>query len=379
MLGRNVLAERLWPSRFRPIEQRAASLRQPGVPYLNTGFAAHGRYGIMQRVIVKARNTSQKSLKAHLRYIQREGVGLDEKKPELFTGEGRTSQTKEIEGQPRFFRIILSSERGDRIACSLAGRELNKCATVHYNTSSPHAHIVIRGIDAQGNSVILSPEIFKSQAREIAQQLATIELGYRTPREIRQQIEGEILSERFTWIDHSISEKLDRTGYYVALTPTQRERLEHLADLGPAEKSGKLLYHLKEGWEKTLQQNGRKNDIINAIYNEAPLGLREQWKSAGTSNQPLFIAKSTSIVRGRTVASGFENELREKPHVLIQAQPYGPTSGTKLYYYSHRSEAKPERQVKLERGVLYFGKGIAISYKLHRQRVKEVCNVREGK
>ena len=389
VLGRNVLGERLWPSRFHPREQRVPTLRRPGLAHLNLRFAARGRYGMMQRVIVKAHYTSPKSLKSHLRYIQREGVGLDGKKPELFTGEGRTLQTKEIEGEPRFFRIILSPEHSDRIAGirggmeqytkdfmkdfeRLAGRELNWCATVHYNTSSPHAHIVIRGIDAHGNSVILSPEIFKSQAREMAQQLATRELGYRTPLEIRQQIEDEILSERFTWIDRSISQKLDHTGYYAVLTPTQQERLEHLVDLGLAEKSGKSLYYLKGGWEKKLQQNGRKNDIIKAIYNEAPLGVRKQWKSADTSNQPLFIAKSTSIVRGRIVPTGFENELGEKPYVLIQAQSYGPTPGTKLYYYSHQSlkfsELKPGRQVKLERGVLYFGKEISISHALRRQR-----------
>ena len=69
---------------------------------------------------------------------------------------------------------------------------------------------------------------------------------------------------------------------------------------------------------------------------------------------------------------GFENELGEKPYVLVQAQSYGPTPGTKLYYYSHQSlkfsELKPGRQVKLERGVFYFGKEIAISHALRRQR-----------
>ena len=70
---------------------------------------------MMQRAIVKAHYTTPQSLKNHLAYIQREGVGIDGKKPELFTDEGGNLQTQGIEGEQRFFRLVLSPEHGRRI------------------------------------------------------------------------------------------------------------------------------------------------------------------------------------------------------------------------------------------------------------------------
>ena len=372
------LDERLWPSKYRPRQKRVPAIHRPRLPHLKAAFTSYGRYGMMQRAIVKAHYTTPRSLKNHLVYIQREGVGLDGKKPELFTEVGRDLQTQEIEGERRVFRLILSPEHGDRIEANHGmqqftkdfmkeleretGRDLLWCAAIHYNTDSPHIHIVIRGKDAHGREVRFDPAIFKTRAREIAQERATKELGYRTPEEIRDQLKREVVSNRLTSIDRSILLRVDHLGNIIPLTPLQQARIEYLTTIDLAQKTGNNLYLLKPGWSNTLNENGKKDDIIKSIYSEQPSYVRNQFSLDGMSHLPFLYYSKKWTIRGTIIASGLSDEMSQKPYVVIESRRPGDPPARSCYYYTSQtlklSQLTPGQEIMLEHGRVRLGEAL---------------------
>ena len=60
------------------------------------------------------------------------------------------------------------------------GTPLEWIASAHYNTEHPHVHIALRGVGAEGHPVRLSRDYVRGGIREIAENLCTRQLGYRT-------------------------------------------------------------------------------------------------------------------------------------------------------------------------------------------------------
>ena len=172
--------------------------------------------GFPQRVAAQMYYGAPGALKTHI-YVQREGIGLDGKKPELFTEKGKEVPTQAIEGEPRLWRVMVSPEKGQAIHDLQQYtrdfmHELNLrrdgdllwCAAAHYNNGHPHSHILIRGLDSKHQEVFFDPHFVSYEARRIASQLATLEIGHRTEWDIRTQISRELVSERYTSIDRGI-------------------------------------------------------------------------------------------------------------------------------------------------------------------------------
>ena len=363
------LNERFWHSKHQPRQKRIPAIYRPGLSHLRLAFTSYGRYGIMQRAIVKAHYTTTQSLKNHLAYIQREGVGLDGKKPQLFTDDARNLQTQVIEGERRFFRMVLSPEHGQRIEEKHGmpqfakdfvkeleretGYDLQWCAAIHCNTANPHAHIVIRGKDAHRNEIRFDPSVFKTRAREIAQERATRELGYRTVEEIRDQLKREVVSNRLTSIDRSVLLSVDYLGNIIPLTQLQQARVEYLATIDLAQKTGNNLYSLKPDWSDTLKENGKKEDLIKSIYSEQPALVRNQFGLDGISNIPLIYYSKKWTVQGTIVASGLLEEMSQKPYVVIESRRHADPLRRCYYYYASQ---------KLKLSQLTLGKKIMLEH-----------------
>lgn len=323
-----------------------------------------------QRVTVKMHYTRLKSasgaasLARHRRYLAREGVGVDGKRPELFGEEGKDTRLDYLVGEPRYYRLILSPEHGEKLDMeaytrrfmeelkSSTGRELLWTATVHYNTEHPHAHIVIRGLDAKldlENPVYFPPALVRSGMRDIAERIATLQLGYRSEREVAEQLRREVTQERFTSIDRRISREVDPADYTV--TPsTDREmaRLDHLAKLGFARKRKKGLYELVATWSEDLKALGEKDDIIKNIYAETGRSLDAKHTHFYTNER---------VVEGRVTGKGVDNELTDSVYALIES------SEKDVFYYTGRGarEAELGDRVRLQRGkLLTLEKGIVI-------------------
>jgi hypothetical protein len=162
-----------------------------------------------RRVVVKARvvkmNNSygKKSAGLHMKYIERDGAGKDGKEAELFDSKTSNKDLTEwtekniewaehTEGEPHQFRVIISPEDAhelnlteytrelmERVQTDL-GRDLVWTAANHYNTDNPHTHLVISGLDKNGEEVWIDREYISNGIRNRARELATQELGHRS-------------------------------------------------------------------------------------------------------------------------------------------------------------------------------------------------------
>lgn len=252
----------------------------------------------MRRVMVKVRiarggrGGGVGAFRAHISYIQRDGVDRDGAGGELYSREGDIAQAGsflERSGDDRHqFRLIVSPEDGvklgdlksytrdfmDQVESDL-GTRLDWVAVDHHNTGHPHTHIVIRGKDERGKDLIIAPDYIKSGLRHRAGELATEILGPRRDLEIARAQHSEISKDRFTGIDRKISADLKDRDLNVSRGANngsdryerslRLQRLRHLQALGLARELSKQVWRFSEGWENTLRDLGRRGDIIRTL------------------------------------------------------------------------------------------------------------------
>ena len=336
-----------------------------------------------QRAIVKIHYAPAHTLAKHIYYLGMDGKGPDGKKPEFFTEKGKEVETGAIEKEERVYKIVLSPEhtvsadsrkklniqqltrdfmaefekqyalpdkREERFTKDMQPGETGRLrwfAASHYNTSNPHSHIVIRGIDSKGHEVYLDPDLVK-RSNEIARDLVTKQLGQRTKLEIESQLNREITSERFTQIDAVIAKKLEIYHTAVPLSSVQKDRLEYLEHhMHLATKIGANTYQLEPKWKQILKYNGRKDDYIKTIYHDLPPEKREQFMNQQSKHR-LVIYRRDWTVTGKVVANGIADELLDRPYVLVQSK-----SGAQYFYTSNQlklSDLKIGSTITLDKG-----------------------------
>ncbi|MBA3070230.1 MAG: DUF3363 domain-containing protein [Hyphomonas sp.] len=299
----------------------------------------------MRRVIVKThvsrspRGGGAGALKAHLGYIQRDGVERDGSGGQIYTRDGvepdANAFVERCEGDRHQFRLIVSAEDAgllgdlkDTTRALLAqmesdlGTRLDWLAVDHHNTGNPHTHIVIRGKDADGKDLIISPEYIKQGLASRAQDIVTERLGPRRDLEIAQAQQREVALERFTGRDRSILAQASggsvcineghepRGRFEEALL---RARLRHLEVLGLAEPAGMNAWALKPDWETTLKALGQRGDILKAL-------AAKNRDSAPDQNLRRFEPGTLEQERllGSVVASVPEDELRDRRSLVVE-------------------------------------------------------------
>ncbi len=299
----------------------------------------------MRRVIVKThvsrppRGGGAGALKAHLGYIQRDGVERDGSGGQIYTRDGVAPDAnaflERCEGDRHQFRLIVSAEDAGQLGDlkdttravmaqmeSDLGTRLDWLAVDHHNTGHPHTHIVIRGKDADGKDLIISPEYIKQGLASRAQDIVTERLGPRRDLEIAQARQSEVTLDRFTGLDRSILAQASGAGVRInegheprgrfeeALL---RARLRHLEVLGLAEPAGMNAWALKPDWETTLKALGQRGDILKALVAKNRDHMPDQ-------NLRRFEpgARGQETLLGSVVASVPEDELRDRRSLVVE-------------------------------------------------------------
>jgi type IV secretory pathway VirD2 relaxase len=148
-----------------------------------------------RRVIVKARYTRQRpgdlgAARAHLRYIQRDGITRDGLPGQAYGAAADDADLDAFlarsEHDPHQFRFIVSPEDSPRLADLKPfvrdlmrhmqqdlGTRLDWVAVDHFNTGHPHSHIVIRGKDSAGKDLVMARDYISHGVRARAQALVT--------------------------------------------------------------------------------------------------------------------------------------------------------------------------------------------------------------
>lgn len=299
----------------------------------------------MRRVIVKThvsrapRGGGAGALKAHLGYIQRDGVERDGSGGQLYTRESVAPDSdaflERCEGDRHQFRIIVSAEDASHLGDlkditralmaqmeSDLGTRLDWLAVDHHNTAHPHTHIVIRGKDADGTDLVIAPDYIRQGLASRAQDIVTERLGPRRDLEIAQARQSEVTQERFTGLDSSILAEAsgDRIRIAEGSGPRgrfeealRRARLEHLQAMGLAQPGGRRAWTLTPGWDASLKALGQRGDILKALSAKnrdhvADRTLRT-FEPGGHGVEKLL---------GSVVTSVPEDELRDRRSLVVE-------------------------------------------------------------
>ncbi len=296
-----------------------------------------------RRVIVKFRpvTLAAKGLggaRAHLSYIQRDGVTREGDPGELYSARVDVADGKEFlergSGDRHQFRLIVSIEDGDqypdlkpfvrRMMTAMEkdlGTRLDWVAVDHFNTGHPHSHIILRGKDDRGKDLVIAREYISHGLRERASGLVTLDLGPRTDLEIEERLRGDMSAERLTAIDRQLARNMD-AGRMVsarAADPVQHSlrtgRLQKLARMGLATHLGGDSWRLAPDLEKTLRRIGERGDIIRTMQRDIAARKLER----GSAEHVIFdpAAPEAASVVGRLTMRGLSDEHGDRHYLLV--------------------------------------------------------------
>ncbi|HTO60812.1 MAG TPA: relaxase/mobilization nuclease RlxS [Bradyrhizobium sp.] len=311
-------------------------------------LATRDRYAAFRsrRVVVKSRivklagNGIIKGARAHLRYIQRDGMTRDGRPGELYSAEQDRADGKAFidaaEGDRHQFRFIVAPEDGAeyddlrpfvrRLMTQMEadlGTKLEWVAVDHYNTGHPHSHIILRGKDDRGRDLVIAREYITNGLRERAAELVTLDLGPRSDLEIENRLRNEVQQERLTSIDRRLLRDRDGEGQ---VWSTDKEgfqqslrtgRLQKLKALGLAEEVRPGQWRLADDLEETLKRMGERGDIIKTMHRE----MMAKGVVRAATDCVIFdpASKDCRPIIGRVVARGLSDEINDRHYAIIDA------------------------------------------------------------
>ena len=308
-------------------------------------LAGAGLYaGCQRRAIVKARITKLKrgdlgAARAHLRYIQRDGVTPEGEPGQLYCPEtdeaSGTVFLDSCNGDRHQFRLIVSADDGAELADlkpfirdmmakveTDLGTKLDWVAVDHYNTGHPHTHIVIRGKDDRGNDLVIAKDYMSHGFRMRARELATLELGPEIESDMTIKLGREVEAERFTRLDRALLRNTNK-GFLVVSAMPPEERQTHAAHMGRLRKLEELgfvkerqtgVWEITSDMESKLKSLGDRGDIIKTMHR----ALREAGiERPGGSYSVFDTARPSNRVVGRVAGIGLTDEINDRHYLVV--------------------------------------------------------------
>jgi len=312
-----------------------------------TGAAMRrGRISGRRRVIVKTRIVKLKgqgigAARAHLKYIQRDGVTREGEPGRLYDAMSDEADGKQFlersDGDRHQFRLIVSPEDGaelDDLKPFVRGlmaemerdldTRLDWVAVDHFNTDNPHSHIVLRGKDEFGKDLVIARDYISHGIRERASEVLTLELGPVSDQQIQRGYAREVDQERFTRLDREIlgqaedgmvDLRRDPKGDFARFKHTLKiGRMQRLERMGFAEPAGTKRWRLAAGLETTLRDMGTRGDIIRTMHREMRSAGVER---AGTDHAIFDPSQPDARIVGRVVARGLSDELTDRHYLIV--------------------------------------------------------------
>jgi type IV secretory pathway VirD2 relaxase len=297
------------------------------------GFRA--RRAVVKASLIRLAGKGGQAARAHMRYIQRDGVTREGLPGELYGPETDRADGKEFlqrtAGDRHQFRFIVSAEDGAeypdlkpyvrRLMAQVEqdlGTRLDWVAVDHFNTEHPHTHIVLRGVDDSGQNLIIAREYLSHGLRERASELVTLDLGPRTDQEIEARLRHDVDQERLTAIDRRLLRRMDadRTVSAADNDTFQQAvaagRLRKLKAMDLAEDIGGGRYRLAEGLEVTLREMGERGDIIRLMQRELTARRLDR-----PGVEQVVETELREPLVGRLIQRGFSDEHGDRHYLLV--------------------------------------------------------------
>jgi type IV secretory pathway VirD2 relaxase len=334
------------------------------------GFFPKGQRRVVVKVrIAKLRAGDLSAPRAHLRYLQRDGVTRDGEPGQVYARELDVADagefTERCDGDRHQFRIIVSPEDADQMEAlkpfvrDLMTRmerdldtELGWVAVDHYNTGHPHSHIIIRGQDDLGTDLIMTRDYVSHGIRHQAQDLVTLELGPELDFDRQMKTARDVDAERFTRLDRTLLAHAQDNFLVVSAIPpadtmthaAQMGRLRKLQSYGLAQEKQTGVWELSPNTETLLKALGQRHDIINTMHR----ALREAGIDRPAGSFSIYHGEKPVI--GKVAAIGLADELSDRRYVVIDG-----VDGR--VHYADLGTVKPE--VLPERGMIASLEGTA--------------------
>ncbi|MBP1296417.1 type IV secretory pathway VirD2 relaxase [Bradyrhizobium elkanii] len=279
------------------------------------------------------------AVRAHLRYVQRDGVTREGQPGQLYdAGNDRADGrdfTERSGGDRHQFRFIVAPEDSAELSDLKPfvrdlmrqmeqdlGTRLDWVAADHFNTGHPHTHVALRGRDDDGKDLVIARDYIAHGLRARASDLITRELGPETEIEAVRKLQHEVTAERLTRLDRAIrrdtrDDVLD-LGVRPAGDPTwhtaRMGRLRTLERMGLAEEAAPGRWLIDGALEQKLRRMGERGDIIKTMHRE----LAAAGVSRAAGDYAIFDPEGGgSPLVGRVVGEGFADELTERRYVVI--------------------------------------------------------------
>ena len=334
------------------------------------GFCPKGQRRVLVKVrVAKLRAGDLSAPRAHLRYLQRDGVTREGEPGQVYCKDLDVADagefTERCDGDRHQFRIILSPEDAAQMEAlkpfvrDLMSRmerdldtELDWVAVDHYNTGHPHSHVIIRGQDDLGKDLIMTRDYVSHGIRHQAQDLVTLELGPELDFDRQMKMARDVDAERFTRLDRTLLTQAQDNFLVVSAMPpadtmihaAQMGRLRKLQSYGLAQEKQTGVWELSPNTETRLKALGQRNDIINTMHR----ALREAGFDRPAGSFSIYHGEKPVI--GKVAAIGFADELSDRRYVVID-------SVDGRVHYADLGNVKPE--VLPERGMIASLEGTA--------------------
>lgn len=293
---------------------------------------------IIKSRIVKLAGKGLKGARAHLRYIQRDGVTREGQPGQLYSADQDCADGKALlersDGDRHQFRFIVSAEDGveyddlkpfiRRLMCQMEedlGAKLDWVAVDHYNTGHPHSHIILRGRTDRNKDLIIAREYMTHGMRERAAEIVRLDLGPRSDDEIEDRLRQEINQERFTSIDRILLREQDNDGLVWATGSNAFQqslragRLRKLNRLGLAEEVAPGQWRLAPELEPTLRRMGERGDIIKTMHRD----LAETGLFRAAADYAIYDPSDAAAqpIIGRLVRRGLSDEINDRHYLIV--------------------------------------------------------------
>ncbi|MGY3390219.1 type IV secretory pathway VirD2 relaxase [Bradyrhizobium sp. USDA 3311] len=297
--------------------------------------------GAIVKARVVRRMRSPGALRAHIGYLQRDGVTRDGAPGKLFDAAGDEADgrafAERCEGDRHHFRFIVSPDDAAELeslrtftrelmnqAARDLGTRLDWVAVDHWNTEHPHIHILVRGRDDDGKDLVISRDYISTGLRARAGDLVTRELGPRSELEIRQNLDGDVAAERWTRLDRALAREASAADGVIDLRPDReaardplREirigRMRTLERLGLAEPAGPARWVLAADAEQRLRELGERGDIIKRLHRS----LTKDGATRAPSSWALEGEHHGEPLIGRLVGRGLDDELKGTAFAIV--------------------------------------------------------------
>lgn len=315
------------------------------------GAMAVKSFDIRQRVIVKVAfkshgksagsvsggGASGGGLRAHGRYLERDGAGRDGERGQFFDRE--TTEVEHVHEQlevwerddPRHFRLVLAPESGARMIGEDGhlrdytrdvmegmerdlGQRLEWLAVEHANTDNPHVHVIVRGVREDGLDLVMPREYMAHGLRERAREVATERLGPRGLEDERLRLTRETQSRGLNQLDHALERELDA------------DRRVRLQDLGRDHAPG--FGDALRARAQELRARGLALEVRRNLLEFAP-----DWKERLEANKALDVARELRTARlyeprmgrleGQVLELGPRGENPDRALLILETPEHG--------------------------------------------------------